>query len=604
MIAWAELDDQISEVRRTIQAMTFDPGAPRFFVEWYEERRTEYVLSRILTDPDMIRRFMSDHAGRLSSDQIALLERLIEHPAFWVYANLLSSEEFPLGRLHVEDFCPHVFFVYHELVDQEEIQLIPYRILLVFDNGDFFQSVGFIHVFSTLYAEDVRYFFSGLSRNTTYGSLTPEGVVQPQLTIGQMTESINEHYLEFLKMDITAFQSEISVNDEYIELVYEEYDLLHPFDRDALPGRWHEEQRDSVMVFTYLGPDLAMEQWEVPPAMELESEDGSIWDFPNYVEAMLFVDTAAGRLGVFTNTERSWKRMLYVVSNLIGLSPLQKLNPDFIVSLPILGVTAQIEAFQQPWGHWILKAPASLEEAFNDLLDIALTRSILNEAIDAEEFDIRFNLEARCKRVVLDPEIIKRLFETVRTAESQREQEGAFALSTVDGDFELHDFPKPTNKQMAQLSNDLDDSSLFTIHAQEAYPIFTAFTGDSYHTTVDESSLVESIEDLFYEFFDEIEDIPLLMMNYLFLQFLHTRDRWVPVRTFGVEVLKLLYPYLRGMGDRDTDTFITRFSKFVYAKLRTMALVEVESRPSTDQRLWGTYSIRPTRFFTTLVNKK
>jgi len=35
-----------------------------------------------------------------------------------------------------------------------------------------------------------------------------------------------------------------------------------------------------------------------------------------------------------------------------------------------------------------------------------------------------------------------------------------------------------------------------------------------------------------------------------------------------------------------------------------MALVEVESKPSTDQRLWGTYSIRPTRFFTTLVNKK
>ncbi len=605
MISWAEQDEQISQVRGSIQAMTFDPGSPRFFVEWYEERRTEYVLSRILTNTELLGQFIADHTGKLSSEQELLLRGLLDKPAFWVYASQLLSYDFPLSRMHVEDFCPHEITVYHELINSEEIRVLPYRLLLVFDNGDFYQSLGYQHAFANIYADDIFYFFTGLIGGGVHGSHLTASVGRPELTLQQITEGINRHYLDFLKLDIAAFHSEIAINDEYLELVYEEYDLPHPFDRAALHGRWKENRKGPVIVLTYLGPDQQMALWEKPSSIEFEdTEYEDVWDFPSYVEARLVVDTSKNRLAVFTNTEHSWKILLYLACDVIGMLSHEKLNPDYIVSLPILGVTTQIEDFLQPWYRWNGKAPPSLQKAFADLMDLALTRSVLNEAIEAEEFDLRFDLDARCKRVLLEPEIIRSLLETVKLAQSQHDKGPAFSLSTIEGDFELHDFPPLTPQQIRQLADTLTECSLFEIRSREAYPIFVALTNDLYCDSIDAETLPESIEDLFYVFFDDIEQVPLLMMNYLFLLFLHTKQRWVPVRTFGVELLKLLYPYLQTMGDDDTDAFISRFSDFVYTRLRNRAVVDVQMRPTADQRFWGTYEIRPTQFFTAFVKKK
>jgi hypothetical protein len=120
---------------------------------------------------------------------------------------------------------------------------------------------------------------------------------------------------------------------------------------------------------------------------------------------------------------------------------------------------------------------------------------------------------------------------------------------------------------------------------------------------VDVETLTSHIEDLFYYFLDEREMLSFMMMNYLFRIFLHTANKWTPVRTFGIELLKLLYPYFEEIGEDDTDAFLSRFSDFVYTRLRTRALVEVKERPTADQRFWGTYDIKPTEFFTIFVTE-
>ena len=387
--------------------------------------------------------------------------------------------------------------------------------------------------------------------------------------------------------------------------MYEEYDLPHGFDRLVLPGRWKENRKGPVVVLTYLGPSNEMALWEVPASFELEdAEYEDVWDFPSYVDAHLVVDTEKKRLAVITNTEHSWKVLLYLASGLIDVLPHKKLNPDFIVSLPTLGVTAQIEHFLHPWFRWHKKAPAILRKTLDDVMDLALTRSILNEAIEAEEFELRFDLDARCKRVHLEPEILRSLLETVRLAQTHHDEETEFTLSTIEGDFELHDFPQLSAPQIRKLADTLAESSLFKIRVREAYPLFVSLTKELYGASIEVDTLAESVEDLFYVFFDDIEQIPLLMMNYLFLLFLHTGKRWIHVRTFGVELLKLLYPYLQTLGDDDTDAFISRFSDFVYTRLRNRALVEIKEQPTAEQRFWGTYVIRPTQFFTELVKKK
>ena len=150
----------------------------------------------------------------------------------------------------------------------------------------------------------------------------------------------------------------------------------------------------------------------------------------------------------------------------------------------------------------------------------------------------------------------------------------------------------------------LEGDGLFTIHAKDTYPFFASITGGSFVDIVDVNDIVEYIEDLFFIFMDEREMLSLFMMNYLFLLFHHQGKLYTSVRTFGIELLKLLYPYLVEIGDDDTDAFISRFSDFVYSRLRTRALVEVKQKPTAEQRFWGTYEIRPTQFFTTLIEKK
>jgi hypothetical protein len=242
------------------------------------------------------------------------------------------------------------------------------------------------------------------------------------------------------------------------------------------------------------------------------------------------------------------------------------------------------------------------KDLFNELEHVAKSRAVLNEYLDARELSLRFDLDARCKRMDVDASVVVELAKVIENMGRRAEiPDDMFDITTIDGDFVLPGLEPLAAREYEFLSLPLEESELFAVDAVAAFPSFEVLTNGSQN--IGETDLLENLEDLFYAFFDEIDTIPLVMMNYLFLLLLHRGRQWTPVRTFAIEVLKLLFPYLKEIGDDDADVFATRFSEFVYRKLRTHAVVEVKERPSADQKFWGTYEVRPTQFFLTLVQK-
>lgn len=591
MMAWAEDREEISATLEKIGALAFDAGSPRFYPEWYAERRTEHVVSRILTKPEMIRELLQESQSALSVDQAGLLSHLVNNPAKWVYGMVSMDESFPMTEISVEDFTDSPFVVTHKLADEQEYLLLPYRIAMVLHNGEGYQTFGYHHSFSAIYTDDIRFFFEGLDTGKS-------------VDLASMTESINRRFIDFLLLDSIAFHNESMIEDEYIDIYWDEYPIDADFDTKQIPGKWHHSRSGSFHCMVFDRPDKRMRSLPVPPELQrFANGSGNGWQFSEFATAALFIDSERRSIALLASTQSAWISLMHLVAPTVpAVEPEEILDPQNSVSLPVLAVSGQIGNFDYPWREWQHKFTPMAKELFKEMVHVAKSRAVLNEYLDARELSLRFDLDSRCKRMDVNAALVVELANVIENMERRAGiPDGMFDITTIEGDFELHGLEPLAEREYEFLRLPLEESKLFAVDAMSAFPLFEILTNGSHDIGV--ADVAESLEDLFYAFFDEIETIPLVLMNYLFLLLLHSGQQWTPVRTFAIEVLKLLFPYLREIGDDDADVFATRFSEFVYRQLRTYAVVEVKQRPSADQKFWGTYEIRPTQFFLTLIRK-
>ena len=591
MTVWAENREDITTTLEKIGALAFDAGSPRFYPEWYVERRTEHVVSKILTKSEMIQVFLRENQSALSIEQAGLLSHLVLNPAKWVYGMVSMEESFPMTEILVEDFTDTPFVVTHKLVDEQENFLLPYRVALVLHNGEEYQTFGYHHSFSAIYSDDIRFFFEGLDTDRP-------------VDMTSLTDSINRRFIDFLLLDSIAFHNESMIEDEYIDIYWDEYPIGADFDTRKIPGKWRHSRSGSFHCMVFDTPDKRMRSLPVPPELQrFANESGNGWQFPEFAIAALFIDADRQSIALLASTQSAWISLLHLVAPTVpAVDPETILDPQQSVSLPVLAVSVQIGNFAYPWRVWQQQATPMAKDLFKELEHVAKSRAVLNEYLDAQELSLRFDLDARCKRMDVNAALVVELANVIENMERRAGiPDGMFDITTIEGDFELHGLAPLAAREYEFLSLPLEESELFVVDAMSAFSLFEILTNGSQN--IGATDLLESLEDLFYAFFDEIDTVPLVMMNYLFHLFLYSGRQWTPVRTFAIEVLKLLFPYLKEIGDDDADVFATRFSEFVYRKLRTHAVVEVKERPSADQKFWGTYEVRPTQFFLTLVQK-
>ena len=168
-------------------------------------------------------------------------------------------------------------------------------------------------------------------------------------------------------------------------------------------------------------------------------------------------------------------------------------------------------------------------------------------------------------------------------------------LSESDKQNALSGFPIPPPAIRRKFSYPLNDKEVFLIYDSVIeYHLFLSLAGESKSESVGADDLVFHIEDLFLDTFD---DLGFDIMNYFFYMLTHIGDVWHSVRSYGFEILKLYHQVIFPDLETDSAGFIELFSQFVYRKLCTNALCEVQKRPSREDRKNGTFSVKRTPFF-------
>jgi hypothetical protein len=128
---------------------------------------------------------------------------------------------------------------------------------------------------------------------------------------------------------------------------------------------------------------------------------------------------------------------------------------------------------------------------------------------------------------------------------------------------------------------------------------FNVLTAGQYNNDYRAMGLVGFIEKLFTDFFDD-KTLSYLIANYFFWILFHTGKDWVPVRSYAIELLKLIPGYIL-MNFFTAEDFISDFSLFTKKRLTTRGICSLAARPKADEVTTGLYVIKGSDAFYSLV---
>ncbi len=240
---------------------------------------------------------------------------------------------------------------------------------------------------------------------------------------------------------------------------------------------------------------------------------------------------------------------------------------------------------------------ASGKENFKSFgLTIHLTMA-LNEA---KNENIPFDKEAFCERKGYTIQEVDAAIEDILAIQEKLDRERqSYEPSLADKELELTGWPLPSDEILPDFDSDLKYSSLFEIlHTMNPAEQFSKITNGSSDDEIREQGILAFVENLFTDYFDE--DAVLILMNAFFWLLYYNGKRWLPVRSYAIEMLKL-FPYeIQKSFYRDT-IFIEGFSIFTKKKLATRGICSLKARPTTEEVKDGLFVIKATNAFYSLL---
>lgn len=229
-------------------------------------------------------------------------------------------------------------------------------------------------------------------------------------------------------------------------------------------------------------------------------------------------------------------------------------------------------------------------------LTIHLTMA-LNEA---ENENVPFDKEAFCKRKGYTIQEVDAAIENILTMQEKidRERE-AYEPSLADKELELTGWPLPSEEILPDFDSDLKYSSLFEIlHTMNPAEQFSKITNGSSDAEIREQGILAFVENLFTDYFEE--NAVLILMNSFFWLLYYNGKRWLPVRSYAIEMLKLFPQDIQKSFFNDT-IFIEEFSTFIKKRLATRGICSLKARPTPEEVEHGLYAIKATDAFYSLL---
>lgn len=174
-----------------------------------------------------------------------------------------------------------------------------------------------------------------------------------------------------------------------------------------------------------------------------------------------------------------------------------------------------------------------------------------------------------------------------------------YEASLEDKEFILTGYPIPSDAITLHFDSDLQESKMFEVFEDsKTEGQFTKITGGACRKVIKEYGHIVFVEDMFYDNFDE--DIAFTVMNAFFWIFYHMGNKWLPLRSYAIEMLSLFPQAILKQYPLPED-FIEAFSRFTKETLATGGICSMKVRLTPTQVKKGTYDIKATDAFAYLL---
>jgi len=521
-----------------------------------------YLLSLILTDPKAIRKLSGMHDAVLSASAKQILSFWGENPGFWCYFSI--KERLEDDFLTIVDLITGLEHLLYspgicDMQKKDKSRDMHYLCMLL-GNEECLQTVGILR-FNSLSVSDFQ-FYCGLFESE-----------------GSLVDTINKHYREFFLLDEISTLPIVMHRNTLVLYTWQEF-TLEAFDIALLGGEWTIKEKGSQTSYFLQEPDASM--MDVPYGELLES------DFPA-MSFTLYRDTKTGSMAISTTALASYSIIAALVQRSYPALIVPK-KPKVAISMALYSLLDRMD-LDLPWSKFkaimdVEKEPKAKGSESEEMTQI---NKLLQEYMKAQNTGKPFDAGAYSKKSGMDLDMVEDILESLQKTYAKNMP--TYEVSDEDKHYELSSWPVPPPTTRRLFSDSLVHSDIFEFdEGPTTLAAFEALTGGPYKDDIYARGLLEFIEILFVEAFDDYRFVCMLENTFFWILFYKGRT-WLPVRSYAIEMLKL-FPYPITQAYPDAEDFIEAFSTFTKKILATRGICSLSARPKAAEVKKGTYAIK------------
>lgn len=551
MFDWVESK---ATIRKTVHAI-FSKAQKSELPDWYWTGQASlYTDAHMLMDPKTIKKMRKSVEGLASEDETKALSFWANNPGFWCFYTLretLGDDFFIIEDLLTADthlmHAPSIASMQTDSIARNR-----HYLSLLLPNGSCLQVIG-LSKYTSLTASDMQFYLS---------------LFAPSLELGP---AINKHFMRLIELDTTNSWPLFFEEGVEMKLTWQPF-KLKDFSILDLEGTWDSKELGKLQIFSFMFEVTSYKS--LPNSHILGPEPGSL-------KVTLVRDNTSGEMGLFTSTDTSY----LLFSSLLTRSYPELALPDKPSVSISLGLSRLISEgnYPLPWERF---------RAIIDAMD-AYTNANIARGKMKPEHEQGFQERLSSTRSVDRQNVLAGM------DSSHEEIIAVYTVEAEDTIFEMFDWPQPPKQLQDLFDSPLNDSPVFEVmDDSNSRALFNTLTNGSYAPLIEQFGLASFVTSLFDEKFPE--EISMFLMNSFIWILFHKGKSWVPARSYAIEILKMQpYPLTDIYFER--EAFLQDFTTFIKKVLCTRGICSLAKRPSSEETKAGTYTIRGTDAFYSLI---
>ena len=559
------------DLKKPLQEITSLDNNARYPAGYGNMSAGNYLLSLILTDPTASKKLHAKHEASLTSTAKKVLAFWKETPAFWCFfeikekleGDFLTIIDQMTGMEHLL-YSPGVAGMQKSGESRDK-----HYLTLMLPNGECLQTAGIIR-YNSLSGEDFTFY---------------RDLFEPQ---GNLDSVINRYYSKFFMLDEISTLPIIMHRGNQVLYTWQEF-TLKDFDITLLGGQWITSEEGTLVSYSLGEADEYM--MEVPHGDLLES------DYPA-MAFTLYRDTSTGSMGINTTALASYAIAASLLTRAYPDIVLAK-EPKVAISMALYTLLLRMD-LDLPWSKFkalmdIGREPKGKGPESKEMSQI---NKLLQEYMLAQNTGKSFDAMAYSKKSGMALKDVQGIIASLESTFAKTMP--TFEVPPEDTEYELSGWPVPPPIRRQLFADSIVGSELFNFdEGPNTLTAFDALTGGLYKKEIFEVGLLEFLEELFFDYFQEYDLVCTLENTFCWILF-HTGREWLPVRSYAIEMLKLFpHPILDAYPD--AEAFIEAFSQFTRRILCTRGICSLKARPKAAEVTTGMYLIKGSDAFYSLV---